>query len=179
MGDYNSTMVGSFGTALCMLAALAAYGTPVSAPAKFVTLDVVAEDADGEPVRDLQASEIRITDDGKAQQVVYCRADRRLPETPRPIVVVLDLSYAPVKSGAWNEAVHSLRKFETSESLYLYVVTGRGAMLPIHRLPETDVASSVAKASWVETTLPPLGATLALESLRGKSEMIGAADYGI
>ena len=148
-----------------------------SAPAKFVVFDIVAQDAHGEPVRDLQPGDIRITDDEQAQQVVYCRADRGRPETPRPTVVVLDLSYAPVKSAAWNEVVRSLRQFETSAPLYFYVVTARGAMLPIHRLPETDVASSAAELPWLERALPPLESTLALEPLRGKSGMIGAADY--
>ena len=111
-------MFGSCRAAVCMLAAFAIYGAPVSAPAKFVVFDIVAQDAHGEPVRDLQPGDIRITDDEQAQQVVYCRADRGRPETPRPTVVVLDLSYAPVKSAAWNEVVRSLRQFETSAPLY-------------------------------------------------------------
>jgi len=161
-----------------LLALTATCGALAQSPPKFVAFDIVAEDARGDAVSGLQQSEIRLSDDRKAQTVVYCHSNQRHPDEPRPTVVVFNLAYAGAKSFAWNEAVRAMRQFETSGSLYFYVVTGSGAMLPVHELPAPDAESLPANRPWMEQSLKALEATLPLEPLQqDRTAMITVASY--
>jgi len=139
------------------------HGAFAQVPAKFVTWDVVALDAHGEPVLDLQPSQIHLTDNRHPQSLVFWHSDQRHPDAPSVTVVVLDISYAPVKGVRWNEAVRTLRQLESSTYLYLYVKTARNFLLPIHELSAIDAESPPANSPWIEKTVPPLEATLRFE----------------
>jgi hypothetical protein len=70
------------------------------------------------------------------------------------MVVVLDLEAAPIKSAAWNDAVHAMRRFETSQAVYFYVVTNGGALLPVHPLPEAVGQAPPVRSPWMDRVLP-------------------------
>ncbi len=134
-------------------------GAFAQGPAKFVTLDVVALDGHGEAVRDLQAGQIRLTDNKRPQAVVYWQSDQRRPDAPRVTVVVVDLSYAGIKSVAWNETIRAMRQFESSTYLYFYVRTARHLLLPVHELPGENAEGLPGNPPWIEKTIPPLEAS--------------------
>jgi VWFA-related protein len=155
-----------------LLAVSAMSAVWAQAPARCVALDVVAEDAHGSAVGDLQKDEIRLKDDNRPQSIVYCRRNGREAESPRVTVVVVNLAYAGVKGPAWNQAVAAMRRFERSEYLYFYVETGRGALLPVHALPERDAAETPGNQPWVDGSLPKLEGTLGSEPLMtGRTHM--------
>jgi VWFA-related protein len=162
---------------LALLALAGMKGAFAQAPAKFVTLDIVALDAHGEAVRDLEPNQIRILDNKQPQSAVFWRSDQRHPDAPRVTVVVFDLSYAGIKSVAWNEAVRTMRQFESSAYLYFYVRTARHLLLPVHELPAVDAESLPANPQWMERTLPPLEATLRFEPPAPKNEMVSFSVY--
>jgi hypothetical protein len=65
-----------------LLAALPERGQENSEP-RLVNLNVVAVDAHGVPVDDLTAEDVRITDSGKSQKIVFFRhKDTRLWKVP-------------------------------------------------------------------------------------------------
>jgi VWFA-related protein len=152
-------------------------GAFAQAPAKFVTWDVVALDAHGEPVLDLQPSQIRLTDNKQPESVVYWRSDRRHPDAPPATVVVIDISYAPVKSVAWNEAIRTMSQFESSTYLYFYVKTARNFLLPIHELPAQDADTLPVNSPWMEKNIAPLEATLRFEPSQETNAMTSFTMY--
>ncbi len=132
----------------------------------FVTFDISAPPG-------LQAGDLRLLDNRQPEPVLYFRPNPQ----PAVTVVVFDLSYAGVKSVEWNEAVRTLRQFETTGYLYFYVLTNQGALLPVHGLPERDAASPAANTPWVDQTLPPFEAPLSLESPQERSRMSDPAPF--
>lgn len=162
--------------ALAIVAAFFSMSAAFAQSPNFASLDIVAEDAYANPVRDLQPGEIRLFDDKQPRPVVYCHPNQQRQGRPRVVVVVFDLSYARVKSDAWNEMVRSLRQAESSEYLYLYVVTARG-MLPVHRLPDLDAESPPANASWVERLEGPIESALASEQSVNRAGTISVSSY--
>jgi len=148
--------------ALATIAAFFSMSAAFAQSPNFASLDIVAEDARGNPVRDLQAAEIRLFDDKQLRPVVYCHPNQQHQGRPPVTVVVFDLSFARVKSDPWNEMIRSLRQAEISDYLYLYVVTARGLM-PVHRIPEADRESPPMNAPWVERLGGAIESTLTSE----------------
>jgi VWFA-related protein len=166
--------MGSHSGRLVLLVLSSMCGAFGQTPPKLIAFDIVA-DAAG-----LQGNEIRLYDDKKAQSVLYCHSGQQHPENPRVTVVVFNLAYAGIKSYAWNETIRTMRQFESSEFLYFYVKTGRGALLPVHGLPEKDAESPPTNLRWIDRNLPPIEKTLPLEPLLKKSgitSMISLAPY--
>ncbi len=124
------------------------------APAKLVTLDIVAFGVHGQAIRDLRRDEIEIFDDKKPQSIVYWRSNKGRPDTPRVTVVVVSLENIAIKSAAWNEAIGAMRRFEASEYVYFYVVTNSGVLLPVHGIPKPDADSPPANLPWMAELLP-------------------------
>ena len=132
----------------------------------FVTFDLSAPPG-------LQAGGLRLLDNRQPEPILYLRPNPQ----PAVTVVVFNLSYAGVKSVDWNEAVRTLRQFETSGYLYFYVLTNQGAMLPIHGLPEQDAASPAANTPWVDRSLQPFEKPLSLEGPQGRSGLSDLSPY--
>jgi len=136
-------------------------------------LDLVALDNRGEPVTDLLASDLQISDDGKRQEVVFFHPSQdknRVAATlgphefsnrvhpARPVTVILfDLMNERTMNDAItrNELVHALEGQETSTGLYLYILTNRGNFIPIHALPDPE-AEAGADENWTRRVRPLL-----------------------
>jgi VWFA-related protein len=119
-----------------------------------VDLNMVALDSSGEPVRDLKGEEIEVFDNGKRQALAYFRhlesgPRRRAPlganqysnrsggNLGHPVVILFDQLNQVMGDRGYtaNAIVHSLEPMETSESLYLYLLTIDGQLYPVHALP--------------------------------------------
>lgn len=172
--DCNARAIVRLSRGLTTMLALCAIS---GARAQFVTFDIVAEGSRHEAVTDLRANEIQILDERRSQTPVFFHSNQQRPGSPRATVVVFDLSYYRLQGIAWNETVETMRRFEMSGFLYFYVVTARGALLPVHGLPAADADAAPANQPWIDLNLPPLEKALPLEPIGGTSGMIGVSPY--
>ena len=117
-------------------------------------LNVAALDRQGEPVAGLQSGDFQVFEDGKAQKIAFFRFtgdhpppagkpapgeySNRSGATLRGTVILIDLLNDRVMSGSIiNEEIsRSLKNFESSAGLYLYILTASGSLYPIHPLPK-------------------------------------------
>lgn len=133
-----------------------------------LTFNVVALDAKGGPLPELPAADLRIYDDGKLMRAVFCRpfetaARQSAPLGPREYsnrttggnsqstLILLDLLNANFaeRSLGWNEISHTFQKLESSEHLYLYLLTNEGTFYPIHALPDAESPISPDDTAWI------------------------------
>ena len=127
------------------------------APVKIVQFSAVALDSAGRPVGDLTAEEIQIVDAGKPQKVAMFRhSDSKLQQVPPPVLgefsnrgtanvpratlVLFDLlneSFG-TRGAAANYLAQGLKTLESSDYLYLYVLTQTGRLFPVYGLPDAS-----------------------------------------
>ena len=133
-----------------------------AAPRKLVNLNVVALDNHDQPVVDLTAADLQVTDGGKAEQIVFFRHnDERLQtqaalaagefsnregvRTAHATVILFDRfndSMGP-SGAAMNELGHALEKMEAGGGdLYLYFLTKQMKLYPVRPLPGDDSAAA-------------------------------------
>src|SRR5271157_5532021 len=158
-------------SALAMLGAVSC----VMAQGPTLTFNVVALDGKGGPVGGLQAADLRIYDDGKPMHAAFCRpvetaVRQSAPFGPReysnrPVggkaqstLILFDLLNANLaeRGMGWNEIGRSLQKVESSDHIYLYLLTKEATLYPIHAMPDAGspvVADDSAWAAQVTTLL--------------------------
>jgi VWFA-related protein len=113
-----------------------------------VRLHVVAVDSAGQPVPDLTASELAVSDNGSPQQIVSVRLNHS--DRPRPVVILFDLLNASETSrgAVWNAIRTPLAHVQSTGPLFLYVLAPDGSLYPVHAMPAAPAAQGVADASW-------------------------------
>jgi VWFA-related protein len=125
-----------------------------------VRLNLVAMDSAGQPVPDLAASELAVSDNGSPQQLVTLRL--RQGDKPRPVVVLFDLLNAGESSrgAVWNALKAPLARVQSTGPLYLYLLAPDGSLYPVHGLPAAPVSQAEADAAWVKDAGPLLDAAM-------------------
>jgi VWFA-related protein len=145
-------------------------------------LDVAALDSQGLPVTGLQSSDFQLQQDGKTQTIAYFRFTGDKPSQvikpdaePDPhvysnragvplhiTVVLIDLLSDRLLTGATinEELTRALKNVESSEGLYLYILTSSGALYPIHALPAPDSQETAAGEPWTKNIAATLQAAL-------------------
>jgi hypothetical protein len=110
--------------------------TPVAPD--LITLNAVAYDRHGDPVADLRPDEVFLSDAGKPQQIVSLRLDQT--HKHQPIVILFDLLNSRMTGRALvkNEILQSLRRVESSDNLYLYILTKRATLFAIRGLEDYE-----------------------------------------
>jgi VWFA-related protein len=130
---------------------------PTPAPANLVSLNVVALDAKGQSVTDLSTADFRIWDNGKPQTIASFRRRESRPSPLAPLgprqysnrspaaihhatVILFDLMNMQFQDRGYvfNQLFHSLQEFESTENLYLYLITVNGRLYPVHGLPGNE-----------------------------------------
>src|ERR1019366_7674156 len=143
-----------------------------------LTFNVVAVDAKGAPLRDLRASDLHISDDGKPMQIAFCRpvetterksaalGPREFSNRPtggklQSTLVLLDLLNANLSERGLGseEIVQALQKSESGERIYVYLLTKDGALYTIHPLPGGDNVSP-EDGAWLTRVQPLLDKAL-------------------
>jgi VWFA-related protein len=125
-----------------------------------VTLNIAAFDSRGWPVDDLNSGDFQITDEGKPQTIVSFRRNDDAPalkgEASNPIerpalVILFDLLNANFTSQAYatEQIVHALEHLESSDGVYLYLLTRTGSLSALHALPAAEGNVSSSKNPWV------------------------------
>jgi len=139
-------------TVLCILA-LAASGllAQVQGPPQLIRLYPVVLDDHGEPVTDLKAADFKIVDQGKPQTILAFykpitekpaalgpleRSNRpggRMPHSTVILFDMLNMNQAD-RLDTWKVLDKSLPELESGESLYFYILTLEGTLVPIHAI---------------------------------------------
>lgn len=146
------------------------------APSRPVTLTVVAVDNRGEPVGDLAAADLQVQENGKPQQIAWMRHIDTRSRRPSPLgpnefsnrsprdaghatVILFDLlnEHFDARGPAWNELIHALEPLESSDGVYLYLLTMNGRLFPVHGLPRPEHPGAPAETSpWTRQAKPLL-----------------------
>jgi len=154
---------------LCAFAPAA--GSAESQAAKLNRLNVVALDAQGQPVTGLLSADFHLLEDGKPQRIAFFRftGDRALLLKPSPgeysnragaeshvTVVLIDLLSDAILSDSiiGGQVADSLKNLESSDGLYLYILTPRGDLYPIHPLPKPDTSVTRGAEPWTRNIAP-------------------------
>jgi VWFA-related protein len=130
--------------------ALAASALFAQGPSGLVRLSVAAVDASGAPVDDLKLADLQVTDQGKAQKIVFFRPNggaasaplaphefsNRTGAVPHSTAILFDLlnENQTERLDAWHKLGRSLQQLESGESVYLYLLTLEGTLSPIHAI---------------------------------------------
>ena len=120
-----------------------------AAPAALVGLEVVAVDSSGQPVTDLTADDLKVTDQGKPEAIVCFRRNQAEVASLKPgeysnrsaaphhsAVVLFDLlneSKTDVLD-VWHGLDRLLPQIESGDSLYFYILTMEGTLNAIHAI---------------------------------------------
>ena len=142
-------------SALLFLAIACAFPSPAQPPSsgKLITLNVAATNSRDEPVTDLQASDLQLREEGKPQPIAFFHfagTNRTMAAhapgefdnhtAAAPVVILFD---------RWNERLvlsgrsgielgTAIQHLETAGNIYIYFLTNKGELAPIHPLPGTD-----------------------------------------
>jgi VWFA-related protein len=149
------------------------------AQSQLVRLNVVATDKQGQPVTDLKAEDLRVTDDGKPQPLVMFRVnDSRHPTTvplgpheyanrtpgvlPGATVIVFDFLNGSFTDREYMvlTLVKALTNVENPANVYLYILTNNGTLYPIHPLPEPGAGAAAPDPNWTSQAKPLLDAAI-------------------
>jgi VWFA-related protein len=136
-------------------------------PAQLVRLNIVALDEHNQPVRDLTSDDFRILDRGKRQKVTVFRRNERKTEAagsmgahtfsnrsmsrlPHATVILFDLlnEHMASRGYAQHEIVQAIERLESSDDLYLYILTMKGVLYPVRALPGPEGPPPGASAGW-------------------------------
>jgi VWFA-related protein len=150
---------------MLLAGALAAWGqlpSPQGATSrKLENLNVVALDSHDQPVTDLTAEDLQVTDAGKPVPIVFFRHnDERLQpqaalaagefsnregvKAAHVTAILFDYlndSNGPAAAAA-NDLAHALAKIESGGDLYLYFLTKQAKLYPVRQLPGGDAGSA-------------------------------------
>ncbi len=157
--------------AMLLCAFGAATASKAIQPAKRVKLNVVALDAQGQPATGLHNTDFQLQEDGKPRDITFFRftGGQPLPAKPEPgeysnragatshaTVVLIDLLNDRLMSDSTigREITDALKNLESSEGLYLYFLTPRGDLYPIHPRPKPDTTVAPAAEPWTRALAP-------------------------
>lgn len=158
---YNPVMRRVFLAALLLGPALRA----ADSPEQLNKLNVIALDVHGQPVTDLSTADFQISDDGKARTIVWSRfigtKSARTPLGPREysnrsgasshmITVLFDMLNDRLLGDAVvrSEIVEALKDLESSDNVYLYLLSPRGELFPVHPIPPPDTQVKPQTEPW-------------------------------
>ncbi len=120
---------------------------------KLIKLNVGVTDAKGDPVTDLNVSDVQLKEDGKPHNIAFFRFEgskRPLPtpgsgevaahSAPSPTVLLLDRWNERIitTAVAWTELSQAVKKLETADGVYVYILSNHGELLPVRPIPATE-----------------------------------------
>jgi VWFA-related protein len=135
----------------CAIPALAQSNDPVP-PHRLITLNVSATNSRDEPVTDLKLDDLQLREDGKPQPLVFFRFaganSKTAPPTPGefanhptppPVVILLDRwnERLVMSSRSGIELGTAIQRLETVGNVYIYFLTNKGELAPVHPMPGT------------------------------------------
>jgi VWFA-related protein len=141
-------------------------------PGRRITLNVIAFNNSGQPVDDLNKEDFQVSDQGQRQNIGVFRRngsdpgrlrDSRASSRVAPAVVLLfDLLNDNLGNRGYGEEQidRALEPLESSESLYLYLLTRQGSIVPIRGVPNPGASVDVETTPWTRRIRPILSSAL-------------------
>lgn len=145
---------------LLVLAPVYGVDPPQEEP-RMVDLNLVALDSHGAPVTDLARNDFQISDAGKVQTIAFFRhrdtaakpaprlapgeySNRSAGNVPRATLVLFDMLNQEfgTRGTTANNLIHDLQSLESSDYVYLYILTVNGGLYPVHGLPGVEGEAS-------------------------------------
>jgi len=147
---------------ICAFPALTGANPPQQTPLppRPINLNVVAVNSQGNPVTDLARKDFQVFDSGKPQQIdLFRHSDIRLqklaPLAPHELsnrtgmnfehtaLILFDLlnERLDARGFAWHELIQALQPLESSDGLFLYLLTNTGRLYAVHGLPNPEKES--------------------------------------
>ena len=141
-----------FTVTACTFQAFAQSNSESPSQQRLITLNVAATDSKDEPLTDLKIADVQLREDGKPQPIAFFRFAGNTGNTaplasgefanhaaPPPVVILLD---------RWNERLvtssrsgiqlgTSIQRMESVGNVYIYFLTNKGELAPVHPLPGT------------------------------------------
>jgi VWFA-related protein len=104
------------------------------------SLSVVALDRQGQPVLDLKADEVQLTDNG--QPLALASFARFKDAGGSPTLVLYDLLNTPTaaRGNVPRDIAESLERNGTEAQVYLYLLAADGTLVPVHALDSTEAS---------------------------------------
>jgi len=145
-----------------------------TADSHMVNLNVVATDSHGQPVADLTSADFQVSDGGKPQDIVFFRmtpvgrqiatlpagqfSNRVGGAFPHTTIILLDLLNSQMSDRGFSSAeiARGLQGLETSDSLYLYLLTKDARLYPVHAMPDGPSDAKPESTPWVRKVKPLL-----------------------
>ncbi len=150
-------------------------GADLSANGGLEALDIVAVDKRGEPVQDLRSEELRVMDAGKRRELSFFNHRGMEPWNPSPLgpnefsnrvaghemhatLILLDLLNQDfsTQANAFLQLEHNLDSFGSLDSLYVYVLSADGTLVPVREIPFELHFQSSSQQGWTSGQLKPL-----------------------
>ena len=138
-------------------AALFAQAPAFSPPGTLVHMNATALDGN-EPVGDLRADDLKLTDQGKPEPILFFRQNS-VPQPggplgpnqysnrpggllPHSVVILFDILHhnASDRLNIWHKLRASIPKLESGEGVYFYLLTLEGTLTPIHAIGPASAA---------------------------------------
>ncbi len=159
----------------CAIAAALLFFLASPGHAKLYKLNLVALDAQDQPATRLTAADFKLFEDGKTQPIVFCHFTGAWPLPTKPVtgeysnrsapprhatVILIDLLTDQLMSDSiiGGEVVDALKDIESPESIYLYILTAKGELYPIHPIP--NAVSPPEPQPWTVNVAPLMRAAL-------------------
>src|ERR1051326_2470973 len=120
------------GVFISLTAAAFAYAQPP----RLVSLDISASDSKGRFVPDLSPSELRLSDAGHPQPIMFFRRGDTLPHG---VAVLIDQFNGDREQQGteWSKILRAASHTESAWDAFLYVLTPSGALYPILPMPDS------------------------------------------
>jgi VWFA-related protein len=149
----------------CLIGIVAGQQPPANGTADptLVRLNMIALDASGQPVNDLTASDVRLTDQGKAQRIAFFRRAGAQPAasgneysnggaSPHTTAILIDLlnQGRADRIDAARKVGRSLQQLESGESVYLYLLSLEGTLVPIHPIQPQPGQTATPDKTWTQ-----------------------------
>jgi len=144
-----------------------------------VILNVIALDSKNQSVTDLTAADLRVLDNGKPQTIAAFRrrdlrpspsaplgprqySNRSVNTIPHATLILFDqLNMQFADRGYVSNAItHALEQFESGDNLYLYLITVKGELYPVHALPGSEGDTAAKDGAWTHNIQTTLSAAL-------------------
>jgi VWFA-related protein len=123
-----------------------------------VVVNISAFDAAGHPITDLTSGDLQVFDDDKQQTITSFRANsaKATPATAVSTTLILfDLLNTIPRQREYiaSGIVRGLEPLETDEGMYLYLITNKGELYPVH--PTPPPSTTPAGAAGAENATEP------------------------
>ena len=150
--------------AVRLLAAAVWAACSLQAQPPFRTLHLAVFDKSGQPVTDLAPGDLQVSDDGKPQQVLFLHLNDNKPIQAAPpaahefsnqkrprtggVVILFDLLNGTFtdRNFVASTILRSLEHLEDPANVFLYILTNKGELYPVHPLSKERAAG---EENWI------------------------------